>query len=735
MKRSSAISPPCSPEYAVAERPILTPVGTAARLATDWRGEHRAPEHAFLERLARNASRYELGAEHIFLAETLAALQPDLEAGDRRALVLLILASLVAMLQGSTYLPVRGEHGREALERALCTLLEAGFDPDQAALLAARDAEAIQHLLESGRLAQLVGLPGDHRPLILEGPHLYHQRLHTDEIALASTLAALLSRPSQARGAERDVQAALDALLDTEGGGFILLTPEQQYALLTALHAPFSIISGGPGTGKTSIVVSLLRMFFFLGLEVEQLALAAPTGKAARRLESSILVQLTAGSVTPLERRALSQIEPPMTLHRLLGFSPATRRFAYDATNPLPYRLIVVDEASMIDLSLMVRLTQSIGPHAQLVLLGDAEQLPSVSAGAVLRDLVPTAPRRDAPWAKLVRGNLEAFPHPAPPSLPMARACARIERSFRMDPRNPAGRNILMVARAIAAGDATRILAETTDDPSETLTLRTSADTLEHSGVELLPLAQQGQLDRELLAAVLDRWHTERIRGYVDHRLLTRHIFRPTVDGFSEDDRDILDAAFAHFDGFKILCLTRTGPLGTESTNTALHHLAVSGTGLSARVGFVPGEPVMMQRNDYGKKLWNGAQGLIVRVALDATQRAIGDTRSHRFMAVFPHEEDYAVFHLDSLRGDLELAYAITVHKAQGSEYDAIALMLPTEDMPLLTREMLYTAITRSRSSALLLGDPEMLRAGTHRSVERFSSVATRLASALEPEP
>ena len=254
-----------------------------------------------------------------------------------------------------------------------------------------------------------------------------------------------------------------------------------------------------------------------------------------------------------------------------------------------------------------------------------------------------------------------------------------------------------------------------------------SAQDLAFEAIELL----DGTDKSVLREAFFDRWYGERVRGLPDFDKLVRKEYRQGTAGFSESDCADLARLQAHFDSFRLLCVTRSDarPTGADAVNAYLHARALAArpagddAGPAGRPAFLPGEPVMMQRNDYDRGLFNGDQGLVLRVSEPGAA-------SHRYMAVFPRGEDPAVFHLEALRADLELSYAITVHKAQGSEYEHVGLLLPETDLPLLTRELLYTALTRSRRSVVILGDRDLLQKAARSRIRRSSGIGEKLLSA-----
>jgi exodeoxyribonuclease V alpha subunit len=686
----------------------LSPLGTArSRLGEPAAGL------AFPEALRTGVREYDLPEESVSLAWEIARLARGTSSAEGEALLFLALATLIAARQGSTRVPLPGapeDAGEAPYIESIGARL--GLSPQQrvavAALLAAARAGAINPA------TGVLGGPGDYTPLILDGPYLYQQRMLFYEDRLSRTLGARLrGKPLALAGRKADAAMAdLLARPPEVAGAPVALSDEQQSAVRAALGSALTVVSGGPGTGKTSIVLSILRALVRLGAPVESIALAAPTGKAANRLDESIRK-----SLATVKRRAASDeailagCTKPRTLHRLLGFYASNGRFRHHENNRLSEKVVIVDECSMIDLFLMDQLVRSVAPDARLILLGDADQLPSVEAGAVFRDLLPD--------------------EPAAAEDPRARAVVRLTKNYRMDPSEAGGRAILSAAKYVNDGKG-EALFEPGDGPDPLVNERRSAEDLVFERIELL-----GGEDRAAVREdFLDRWHAERVRGLPDFDRLVKKEYRQGVDGFSEADRADLARLQSHFDGFRLLCVTRSAarPTGAEAVNASLHARALAArpagdeAGPASRPAFLPGEPVMMLRNDYDREIFNGDQGLILRVAEPGAA-------SHRFMAVFRRGETPVAYHLDTLRSDLELSYAITVHKAQGSEYDQVGLFLPETDLPLLTRELLYTALTRSRRSVVILGDRRLLEAAAKARIRRSSGVGEKLLRGpVQPE-
>lgn len=669
----------------------LTPRG-AARLLLE-----PAPSPGWDPAVASALAESDLPPDTLVLAWEVARLPKDASPADRDALALLALALLLARRDGSTRVSLGpGERGPAALPLLLDRLRAAPERSSAALSLAARLLRG-----EVSALAPAVGTVDGFAPLVVDGGHLYTQRALAAETRVAAALLRHATGSAAALFGDDGAVRALDDVLarpPAPSGTPLVLTDEQREALLAALGGRVTLVTGGPGSGKTSIVLALVRTLARLGLPAESLALAAPTGKAANRMEEAVAAGLASIAAPSEEDRRLAASPPAArTLHRLLGASANGERFRHGESNLLAPRFVVVDEGSMVDLFLMERLLRSLRPGASLVLLGDAGQLPAVDAGAAFRDLAAAAAAR--------------------PEGPLV--AVRLHDSHRMDPRDPSGRAVLLAARAVESGDAAALL----DGVAPLAARRASPRELAFAGVELLEARSPGELD-----AFLDLWSDRRWAALTDLARLVRKEYRPGPDGFPPHDLTDLRTLHAHVASHRLLCVTRGSAreTGAAPVNARLHERGLARSG--ARAGdtdapaLYPGDPVLMLRNDPARGLFNGDQGVVLRVG---TRGSPG----HRFHAVFPRAAGFAAFPLEGLRAVLDLAWATTVHKSQGSEFDHVALLLPSEPIPLLTRELVYTALTRARRSAVLVGGAGVLRAALATPVLRDTGLAERLAS------
>lgn len=644
----------------------------------------------------------DLPADALVLAWEVSRLPEGATEGERDALALLALALLLSVRDGSTRLSLRADREGPAALPLLLDRLRVGEEGREAALALAERLVAG----EVSALAPATGTPDAFAPLVVDGDRLYAQRWHACETRLAASVQRRASAGAPPPFDAASVEAAVGDVLArpaSPGGRELRLAGEQREAVAASLLSRLALVTGGPGSGKTSIVLAIVRALARLGVPAEAIALAAPTGKAANRVEESIAAGL-ASIARPSEEDARLALAPPSarTLHRLLGASREGARFRHGESNLLAPRFVVVDEASMVDLFLMDRLLRALDPGASLVLLGDAGQLPAVDAGAAFRDLCAAAGREGS----TVR-------------------LARLVESHRMDARDREGRSVLLAARAVEAGDAGALLEGSPGlgplfgGEAPLLSVVPAGSFPSFSGAELLPAA-----DADGVASFLDRWFDERHARLPDLARLVRKEYRPARDGFPPHDEADLSALLSHLASFRLLAVTRgpARPTGAAAVNARLHARALALAGVSGEEvpAFCPGEPVLVLANDPARGLFNGDQGVVLRVA-----PAGG---AQRFHAVFPRGDGFAAFPLEGLREDLDLAWATTVHKSQGSEFAHVALLLPGEPIPLLTRELVYTALTRARRSAVVVGRPDVLRSALATPVRRDTGLEERLA-------
>ncbi len=625
-------------------------------------------------KLGVGARTCDLGDEGLYLAEELVSADSMwLGAGDHpEALAILVLALMIAQRQGSTRLPL-GTQPKSPLRTLVGDILRiAKLEVDGTRVL-----KTITNLTATPRFNSVIGAGDARLPLIVDDGCLYTERARWLESRVAERLATRIDRPV------RDASAALADLIARPGGR--PLTDEQARAVGKALSGSLAVVTGGPGTGKTVVASAIVRGLARMG--ISHVALAAQTGKAANRLTQVISEQLAAiASPTDVDRALAASPPTAQTLHRLLGYSG--RRFAHHAQSPLPVGAVIIDEASMIDLELMDALLDALPLSAPLIMIGDAHQLPAIDAGQILADLA-------APSAGAV--------------AKLSSRVAVLEKSFRMDTSDPAGRAVYDLAQAV----------HTNGPVIERLVAR-SPGTLTFTGAEWVDTAKAKKQHDATLQVAEATWHhwgghtaliaAERIFRFVDGR----------IDPAEAAD---LESLWQLLTRGRLLTVTRALPTGAIAINAHLHDLALDRMSVTGRPDFVPGEPVMITANDYQRGLFNGDQGMIVR-ADEGLSR-------HHYRAVFRIAGELRPFAIEALRDRLELSWALTVHKSQGSELDGVALILPHDPLPLVTRELLYTGITRARRGVAIVGSRAVFTTGCKLAALRYSGLGPRLLARL----
>ncbi len=525
---------------------------------------------------------------------------------------------------------------------------------------------------------------GSHCPLVLEGSRLYLHRYWEYQRQLGD---ALMTRAAVTRTINLDAcRKALWRLFPK-----VQQVPEpnlQRLAAAIAVLGGIAVITGGPGTGKTTTVTRLLALL------VEQarsegrtlrIALAAPTGKAAARMAESIREgreTLDASSEVIAHIRA-----DAFTIHRLLGFQRARpTQFRHHAANPLPQDVLVVDEASMIPLALMAKLVDALPSRATLVLLGDSDQLASVEAGAVLGDLCPPEGSRQSGYSRSLASSLDALGVELPEGIgikdrprAMNDSVVHLEHNFRFDATGGIGR----LAREVNAGRGTAAL--------NLLVAETAANKTRE--LELV----EGPSPQEMLQHL---------------RKLVLEGCRPVTETTSESD------VLAGIGRFCILCAHRRGRLGSLQLNVEIQQWLADAGLLKIDSDWYPGRPVMVTQNDYRAGLFNGDIGVVL------APREVGGQRR----VVFPSAEPPGWRSISPGRlPPHETVFAMTIHKSQGSEFDEVVVVLPTYPSPILTRELLYTGITRARKRAIVVGPRRVIAHGIEQRVQRASGLREML--------
>ncbi|HQY98614.1 MAG TPA: exodeoxyribonuclease V subunit alpha [Propionicimonas sp.] len=491
--------------------------------------------------------------------------------------------------------------------------------------------------------------PAGDRPLRLVGDLLYLERYWQEETEVADEIRrrrACLPAPIEP---SRLAAAAAELLAgDTD-------TDQAVAAIMPTLTA-VTVIGGGPGTGKTHTLARLLGTLWQTLPKAPLVALAAPTGKAAVRMQEALAAEL---DTLPAEVADEIGRLRATTIHRLLGWVPESRsRFQHHRANPLPHDVVVVDEASMVNVTLMARLLAALRPQARLVLIGDPDQLAPVEAGPVLADIV-AAP---APAAAEVQEALRAV------GLPEASTVVRLMHNYR------SVQAIAQLAAAVLAGD-----------PDETLRLATSGT----AGVRFAEHVEDTDL-----RAVITRSGTAMVAAARAGRV---------------------EEALTNLEHHRLLCAHRRGPFGVALWSRLVEEwLGAAIEGFDPGQQWYPGRPLLVTGNSPDLGLYNGDTGVVVRTEGDQLRAFFA--RGTQLHSVSPF-----------LLEGVQTIHAMTVHKAQGGQFEEVTVVLPPPDSPLLTQELLYTAITRAKAQVTLIGSVDSLQRAVRQRARRASGLQRRL--------
>lgn len=506
-------------------------------------------------------------------------------------------------------------------------------------------------------------------PLVLCGERLYLNRMWRSEGHVASFIATAHDERETDPAQMRQV---LDRLFGKEEENW------QKIAAAVALTRKTSVISGGPGTGKTTTVAKLLAAMIRLQSGKLRIQLTAPTGKAAARLTESLGKALRALPVTEEERSRFPA--EATTLHRLLGAQPDSQRLRYHAGNPLHLDVLVVDEASMVDLPMMANLIAALPQHARVIFLGDRDQLASVEAGAVLGDICRCAEagysvKRARMLSELTGCKVDGIDDNSVSTV--RDSICLLRKSYRFDAKSGIGQ----LATAVNAGD-----------------VRAAEQAFQRGFTDI----------RRVDLADGDAWQQmldEAIEGYRDYLQLLHNKAEPAK---------VLDA----FGRYQLLCALREGPFGVSGLNERIVQMLMRKQLIDKPVSagkWYAGRPVMIARNERSLGLFNGDIGIAMYDAEGALK------------VFFPLPDGTIKAVQPSRLPPHETAWAMTVHKSQGSEFDHTALVLPNQFLPVLTRELVYTAITRARKQLTLYSDKTVFSRAVQLRTLRRSGLVDRL--------
>lgn len=577
------------------------------------------------------------------------------------------------------------------------------------------DATSLVHVRDESSPALFDDPREAYKPLVLvrsgEDRFLYFHKFHAAERAARAALAALLSREPVFPVQPDALSAALDAVLSEKpvclNGAPALLNAAQKLGAVLPVLKNFVLISGGPGTGKTFIVLTLLRIAVRLGVTPDRIRIAAPTGRAAQKLTDSI--QRGIDSIAEPDPRddSLASLQGE-TLHRLLRYSPSRNDYLHNVNNPVPADLVVIDEASMIDIVLLGRLFEALDEKACLVMLGDRNQLPSVEAGSVLADLIPGG--RTAAFTRSMADTLSRFfPDTEPPAAGYAPGDAVPALADR----------VVILHESYRSEERIKAIAEgiNRQDPSilDRIPEWDRKEPLPESGVWLTgpaPAGESGLRDmRRILSSWADRHYGSDRAGGDSYRFLIEGISGTDLDTENPATAGAIGMILSRLDDARILTPLRTGLSGTAGINAHLMEKLGGIFDPAGRDRVFSGAPVIITKNDYDKGLFNGDVGVILRGT------------GGRYFGAFARMDGIRLFPVESLPA-FEPSFAITVHKSQGSEYGSVFLALP-EGTPerLLTTEILYTGLTRAKKLVVIHGARPLLSQAIQTRTERSSRI------------
>jgi exodeoxyribonuclease V alpha subunit len=515
--------------------------------------------------------------------------------------------------------------------------------------------------------SEVIGRPGDIKPLILDdNARLYLYRYWLYEKKLAENIK---TRISVNYDIDMDVlKQSASRLFKSDDEA------EQQIASTAACLSGFCVISGGPGTGKTSLVIKILALLLENAKSAKlNIALAAPTGKAAARLSEAVKNVRNAIDCTDSVKNSIP--DESYTIHRLLGNVKGSPYFRYNSENQLPYDIVIIDESSMADLALTAKLFEAVPVKSRLILLGDRDQLSSVEAGAVLGDICDTG--RKHAFTKIFAERLKQI---LPSTIP----------------------------DKITQSNAEPIIADSI------LTLSKSYRFAKGSGIGELSIAiRDGEAEKVIKILKQGDFTDISFIESSSYKSLINSLSGKIIDGYSsyikaKSPEEALDI----FPNFTILCALRKGMFGVEKINALVEEVLSTNRLIKCESRWYENRPVMITRNDYNIKLYNGDIGIMFKDNKDGIVRYFTPSGDGSIRKILPLKMP-----------EHETVYAMTVHKSQGSEFDSVLLLLPDHINPLLTRELLYTAVTRARKKVEIYGRAEILRHMINTPTTRISGL------------
>lgn len=522
--------------------------------------------------------------------------------------------------------------------------------------------------------SDVIGRPGDVKPLILDdNGRLYLYRYWLYEYKLAENIKKRLTAVFDIDTSV--LKKSMTKLFKSEDD------VNQQIAAIGACLSGFCVITGGPGTGKTSLVIKILALLLENTKDGHlKIALAAPTGKAAARLSEA--VKNVREHIDCSDKVRENIPDESFTIHRLLGSFQGSLNFRYNVNNQLPYDIVVIDESSMADLALTAKLFEAIPLNSRVILLGDKDQLSSVEAGAVIGDICDTGNRHSlskkfiSRLEEILKDNItdKSTDRKKWPSI--ADSIYTLTKSYRFSDESGIGE----LSRAIKDGEADKFF-----------------NILKSTQFTDISLLNTGTFKSSVM--LINSIRLKVINGY-----------SPLIK--SKLPKDALNL----YSNFTILCALRKGPYGIEQINTLIEKILLKAGLISNNVIWYEGRPVIISRNEYNVKLYNGDLGIMRKDPEDGIVRFFTASPDGTIRKILP-----------SKLPEHETAYALTVHKSQGSEFDNVLLVLPDRISPVLSRELLYTAVTRARKKIEIYGNEDILRYMINNETKRISGLKDSL--------
>ncbi len=537
------------------------------------------------------------------------------------------------------------------------------------------------------KLSSLAITKDDKQPLVYENHRLYLRRYWQFEQELATYIKALIKKqdepfnpffkqPFKQEQAKQVLKQLFPcANIDRNINNSIEID-WQKVAVANALIHPFTMIVGGPGTGKTFTVTKVLAALQILSDTPLKIAMLAPTGKAAQRLNESIQkAKFDLYQNKIVNEQILESIpDNASTVHRLLGVIPGSNNFRYHQAYHLPYDVLLVDEISMIDLPLMTRLMRAVPSHCKIIMLGDADQLPSVAAGSILADLAPRQSPAYSHQSALLLNELTGFKLAVlQDNTPNLDHLCILQKSYRFDGKGEIGQ----LAKQVIKGKAT----------------------------QSWNYLQSGQQQIHYIAdKTFEQWLNNKVEKY----------YYPLFDQNSS-----IEEGFECLSHFRFLAATRLGEQGVININDLVEQALRNKGLISTKNEFYPGKPVMVTENHYNVGLYNGDTGLLWL------------NTEGKLYAVFQEKDKMRWLSLGRLP-KVETVYAMTIHKTQGSEFKHVALVLPERDSLVLSRELLYTGITRASQQLSVFADKAIFKLAVNRKVQRYSGLEEKVNVAVK---